>query len=62
MKSMVTLHTVSLLHTECTIPDCAFMIGEGHIKNLCNLTDRELREVHNIEKLYRTNEFITIKE
>ena len=62
MQSMVTTHTVSLLHTECTRPDCAFMIGEGYIKNLCNLTDRELREAHNIEKLYRANEFVKVEE
>ena len=62
MQSMVTTHTVSLLHTEYTRPDCAFIIGEGFVKNLCNLTDRELREAHNIEKLYRANEFVKVEE
>lgn len=62
MQSIVTTHTVSLLHTKCTRPDCAFMIGEGYVKNLCNLTDRELREAHNIEKLYRANEFVKVEE
>ena len=62
MQSMVTTHTVSLLHTEYTRPDCAFIIGEGYVKNLCILTDRELREAHNIEKLYRANEFVKVEE
>ncbi len=57
MQSMVTTHNVTLLHTECTRPDCAFIIRDGHIKNLSSLTKRELREAHNIEKLYRANEF-----
>lgn len=62
MQSMVTTHNVTLLHTECTRPDCAFIIDEGYIKNLCNLTDRELREAHNIEKLYRANEFVKVEK
>ena len=62
MQSMVTTHTVTLLHTDCTRPDCAFLIGNGVIKNLSNLTDRELREAHNIEKLYRANEFVKVEE
>ena len=61
MQSMVTTHTVTLLHTECTRPDCAFVIENGNINNLSNLTGRELREAHNIEKLYRANEFVKVE-
>lgn len=59
MQSMVTTHTVTLLHTTCTRPDCAFVIEGNSIKNLSNLTDKELREAHNIEKMYRENAFAT---
>lgn len=62
MQSMVTTHNVTLLHTACTRPDCAFVLHDGNIKNLSNLTKRELREAHNIEKLYRANEFVHSKE
>lgn len=62
IQSMVTTHNVTLLHTECTRPDCAFIIGNGSVKNLSNLTKRELREAHNIEKLYRSNEFVKVEE
>ncbi len=62
IQSMVTTHNVTLLHTECTRPDCAFIIGNGSVKNLSNLTKRELREAHNIEKLYRANEFVKVEE
>ena len=62
IQLMVTTHNVTLLHTECTRPDCAFIIGNGSVKNLSNLTKRELREAHNIEKLYRANEFVKVEE
>lgn len=62
IQSMVTTHNVTLLHTDCTRPDCAYMIENGNINNLSSLTKRELREAHNIEKLYRANEFEKGKE
>lgn len=62
MQSIVTTHNVTLLHTDCTRPDCAYVIENGSINNLSSLTKRELREAHNIEKLYRANEFEKGKE
>lgn len=61
MQSMVTTHTVTLLRTDCTRPDCAFIIDKLGIKNLSNRTDKELREAHNIEKLYRDDKFSTLE-
>lgn len=58
MQSMVTTHTISLLKTDCTRPDCAFIIDKSGIKSLSTRTTRELRQAHNIEKLYRENEFM----
>jgi len=62
MQSMVTTHTISLLKTDCTRPDCAFIIDKSDIKNLSTRTKRELREAHNIEKLYRAKEFSKIEK
>ncbi len=58
MQSVVTTHTISLLKTNCTRPDCAFILDKSGISNLSTRTQKELREVHNIEKLYREKEFL----
>ena len=38
-------------------PDCNFIINRGEIKALHDLTTKELRQGHNIEKLYRGGTF-----
>lgn len=57
MQSIVTTHNVTLLNTNEIRPDCAFVLDKKGVINLCNRTDKELREAHNIEKLYRTEKF-----
>jgi AAA15 family ATPase/GTPase len=57
MQSMVTTHNVTLLNTPEIRPDCAFVLDQDGVINLCNRTDKELREAHNIEKMYRANAF-----
>ena len=37
--------------------DCYFVISEQMINSLPNLTDREIRAVHNLEKLYKAKAF-----
>ena len=57
MQSMVTTHNVTLLDTDVTRPDCAYIIDETGVRNLSSRTAKELRKNHNIEKLYRQGEF-----
>lgn len=57
MQSVVTTHNVSIMSNKITRPDCVYIISDNKINNLSNCTDKELREAHNIEKLYREGSF-----
>ena len=56
-QSVLTTHNTSLMTNSLTRPDCCFVMTENRITSLINTTDRELREGHNLEKLYRSGEF-----
>ena len=53
----LTTHDSYLLTNDLLRPDCYFIISENKIKPLCDLTDKELRYGHNLEKLYRGGTF-----
>ncbi len=57
LQTIVTTHNVSLMSNKLTRPDCVFIISDNKINNLSNCTEKELREAHNIEKLYREGSF-----
>lgn len=57
LQSMVTTHNVTLLNTDITRPDCAFILDENGVINLCDRLDREIKKNHNVEKMYRAGEF-----
>lgn len=51
-------HNTMLLSNDFIRPDCGFIIGNNKIDAISNLTDRgELRQGHNIEKMYRAGSF-----
>ncbi len=50
-------HNTFLMTNELLRPDCNFILNGNKIKPLCDCTDKELREGHNIEKLFRANVF-----
>ena len=56
-RSALTVHNTSLMTNSLTRPDCCFIMTENIITSLINSTDRELREGHNLEKLYKSGEF-----
>lgn len=57
-QSIVTSHNTYLMSNRLTRPDCTFILSsEGGIRSLAVCTDKELREAHNIEKLYREGAF-----
>lgn len=66
-QTILTTHNTSLLSNELSRPDCSFIMSTTtenviQIKNLANSTDREIRKVHNLEKMYRSGAFKDGKE
>jgi len=56
-QSVITSHNSSLLSNYILRPDCYFILKKNSIKPLCELTDRELRKAHNLEKMFRSGAF-----
>lgn len=53
----VTTHDTFLLSNDLLRPDCFFILRNNQIKPICDMTDKELRFGHNLEKLYRGGTF-----
>lgn len=53
----VTTHDTFLLTNDLLRPDCFFILQNNKIDAICNLTEKELRFGHNLEKLYRGGTF-----
>lgn len=53
----LTTHDTFLLSNDLLRPDCFFILKDNNINAICNLTDKELRFGHNLEKLYRGGTF-----
>lgn len=55
---IMTTHNTNLMSNSLMRPDCLFILsGQGYLTALCDATPRELREGHNLEKLYISGEF-----
>lgn len=55
---IMTSHNTNLMTNRLMRPDCLFILSrEGTLTALCNATERELREGHNLEKMYISGEF-----
>ncbi len=55
---IITSHNTNLMTNQLMRPDCLFILSrEGRLTALCNATERELREGHNLEKMYISGEF-----
>ncbi len=54
---ILTSHNTDLLSNELIRPDCGFIIDGKTIKSLNKCTDKELRQAHNLEKLYQAGKF-----
>ena len=54
---ILTTHSTNLMDNELLRPDCYFVLKNNKIKSLPDLTEKELREAHNIEKLFKSGTF-----
>ena len=55
---IMTTHNTNLMTNRLMRPDCMFILSrKGTLTALCNATERELREGHNLEKMYISGEF-----
>lgn len=53
----LTSHNTYLMQNEFTRPDCCFLMSKDVIKSLPDCTDREIRQAHNLEKMYINGAF-----
>jgi AAA15 family ATPase/GTPase len=56
-QAIVTSHNTSLMRNSITRPDTCFILTDNKIKSLSDCTDKEIREAHNLEKMYRNGTF-----
>ena len=55
---IMTSHNTNLMTNKIIRPDCLCLLSsKGTLTALCDATERELREGHNLEKMYISGEF-----
>ena len=56
-QTILTSHNTYLMQNRLTRPDCCYIMTNERITNLFDSTDKEIREAHNLEKMYRNGAF-----
>lgn len=54
---LLTTHNTDLLSNDLLRPDCFFWMHENKITPLCDLTLKEIRKAHNLQKMFKTGAF-----
>lgn len=57
IQVFMTTHHTSIMTNDLLRPDCYFVIDGKEIKPINKMTKQELRQAHNLEKMYRGNAF-----
>jgi AAA15 family ATPase/GTPase len=57
IQFIITTHNTSIMTNELLRPDCYFILDKNSIKPLSKCTEKELREAHNLEKMYKAQAF-----
>ncbi|OCH11037.1 ATP/GTP-binding protein [Aliivibrio sp. 1S128] len=56
-QALVTTHNTSIISNDLLRPDCYFMLTKIDFKSLSHRTRKDLREAHNIEKMFKAGAF-----
>ena len=57
LQAIVTTHNTDILTNDLLRPDCYFLLQDGKIDSFANLTYKELRKAHNLQKMYKAGVF-----
>lgn len=57
VQFILTTHNTSVMTNDLLRPDCYFLMHKDSINSLAKSTNKELREAHNIEKMYKAGSF-----
>jgi AAA15 family ATPase/GTPase len=57
VQFILTSHNISIMTNDLLRPDCYFLMKKDSIRSLARSTSKELREAHNIEKMYKAHSF-----
>lgn len=54
---ILTTHNTSNMNNDTLRPDCYFVMEKDWVKPVYDLTEKELREAHNLERMFRAGKF-----
>ncbi|MCD8083508.1 MAG: ATP-binding protein, partial [Clostridiales bacterium] len=57
VQIFTTTHNTDLMSNDLLRPDCYFLIGNNKIKSISQATEKELRQAHNLQKMYKAGAF-----
>lgn len=57
VQIFTTTHNTDLMSNDLLRPDCYFLLEDNSIKAISELTAKELRQAHNLQKMYKAGAF-----
>lgn len=57
VQIFTTTHNTDLMNNDLLRPDCYFLLENNGIKAISELTEKELRQAHNLQKMYKAGAF-----
>ena len=57
VQIFTTTHNTDLMSNDLLRPDCYFLLKDNNIRAISELTGKELRQAHNLQKMYKAGAF-----